>query len=294
MRSTSLFGPVVPRAAEPNTRTFRAPCFEARSRISLRRWRIASRSATAIAMFTLVADVAQARCRSRAPRSRRTRGRRTAPATARSERLDVFRPDSPKVPVIERRDCVQSKSFGDRHQARVHSTEVVAGVLSGQFADAHPVLAVERSNLKLAVDDRPIEPGFGNRTQLAGDQPTSLGDNQCGAHQNSGLMSEQHKTARVLWITAIRVGDQNAGVDQQAQRPNALASICSSCATVRPEVEAPIAAKRSRCPAFVSWLPGRRAVMSSVAGWPGVMSRFAASAARRAATSSDSVTERPM
>ena len=68
------------------------------------------------------------------------------------------------MPTVQRRDAGDAKSFGDRDDARVGTTEGKVRVTLHEFSDALPVRRGEVLDDEVTVRDRAVKRGLGGRT----------------------------------------------------------------------------------------------------------------------------------
>lgn len=119
-------------------------------------------------------------------------------------------------------------------------------LLLRQLGHTRPVVGVERLGQELPASRPSIEVGFPVRTQLSLNQPACFRD-AVAVVSSARLAVEQREAPVVVLNGRIRVCGRDVGVDQQAQRPSPSAGISSSSRAERPEVDAAVAPKPSRC-----------------------------------------------
>lgn len=207
------------------------------------------------------------------------------------ERVDVLGPDHPEVPLIESRDRVQLKPLRDSDKTCIDAAETVIRVLLRQLDYGPSVSRGEIINREVAVNHPAVEVSLRSGPQLAFNQPVRLATTRAVVSRSPITPSSNARASLVILVTGVRVGEKDPGVDQQRHdrsepRPKPSPSISSASRACRPDVDAPRGPEPSRCLRGLT-----RSAMNSSANASGVVSRLAASTARAAATSSESVTE---
>ena len=131
------------------------------------------------------------------------------------ECLDVARPDSAEVSVVEGRQCYDAHSLSYRNDRRVDEAEPEVCVLLNERDGAFVVVHREIDNADGAGCDESEEGRLRFGAEAAFDQPRRLGDHGHCRCELSTMGTHDLDARRVLSLTTVGGREEHARVDQQ-------------------------------------------------------------------------------